>query len=65
MGNSIAANVIRLFDRRYLEIDSISGKIDRDQIRGRHQMHEICVENVEMFGYRHIQNQSIQVYRWA
>lgn len=61
MGNSVAAGIIRLFDRRHLEIDSISGKIDRDRSRGCYEKHEIFVENDEMFRYRNRQNSTNQV----
>lgn len=61
MGNNIAVSIIKLFDRRQVEIESISGKVDRDRIRGCHERHEIFVDNFEMFRYRSRQTNPNQV----
>lgn len=49
MGNNIVSSVIRVFDRSHLEIESISAKIDRAQIKGIREKHEIYVENIGIF----------------
>lgn len=49
MGNNIMSSVVRIFDRSHLEIDSISAKIDRAQINGCREKHEIYVENISLF----------------
>lgn len=46
MGNSIVLSLINVFDRRHLEIESISAKIDRAQSSGCYKKHEGCVENI-------------------
>lgn len=45
MGNNIVSSVVKVFDRRNLEIDSISAKIYREQLNGCHEKHEVYVEN--------------------
>lgn len=49
MGNNIVSSVIRVFDRKHLEIESISAKIDRAQINGCREKHEVYVENIGIF----------------
>lgn len=49
MGNNIVSSVVKVFDRRNMEIDSISAKIYREQINGCHEKHEVYVENIGMF----------------
>lgn len=49
MGNNIVSSVIRVFDRSPLEIDSISAKIDRAQISGCREKHEVYVENIGLY----------------
>lgn len=63
MGNNLTVSLIRIFDRRYMEIESISGKVDRDQSRGYQPKHEICVENIGVFGYTNSPNRFEQVYK--
>lgn len=45
MGNNIVSSVVKVFDRRNMEIDSISAKIYREQINGCREKHEVYVEN--------------------
>lgn len=47
MGNNIVSNVIRVFNRSHIEIESISAKIDRERKKGKE--HEVYVENIGMF----------------
>lgn len=49
MGNSIVSSVVKVFDRRNLEIDSISAKIYREQINGCREKHEVYVENFGIY----------------
>lgn len=49
MGNNIVSNVIKVFDRSHLEIESISAKIDRARLNGCHEKHEVYVENIGIF----------------
>lgn len=49
MGNNIVSSVIRVFDRKHLEIESISAKIDRAQFNSCHEKHEVYVENIGVF----------------
>lgn len=63
MGNNLTVSLIRIFDRRYMEIESISGKVDRDQSRGYQPKHEICVANIGVFGYTNSPNRFEQVYK--
>lgn len=49
MGNNIVTSVVKMFDRRNLEIDSISAKIYREQINGCHEKHEVYVENIGIY----------------
>lgn len=45
MGNNIVSSVVKVFERRNLEIDSISAKIYREQRNGCREKHEVYVEN--------------------
>lgn len=45
MGNNIVSSVVKVFDRRNIEIESISAKIYREQISGCRETHEVYVEN--------------------
>lgn len=56
MGNSIVSSVVKMFDRRNLEIDSISAKIYREQINGCHEKHEVYVENIGIYRTNLIEN---------
>lgn len=49
MGNNIVSSVIKVFDRRHLEIESISARIDRAQNNGIREKNGIYVENVVIF----------------
>lgn len=55
MGNNIVSSVVKIFDRSHLEIASISGKIDRER-NGRHEKHEVYVENIGIFRTNSIRN---------
>lgn len=65
MGNNIVSNVIRVFDSSHMEIESISGKIYRERKKGKHQEHEVYVENIGMFNMneRLITKNQNQVYK--
>lgn len=49
MGNNVVSSVMKVFDRSHLEIESISAKIDRAQINGCREKHEVFVENISIF----------------
>lgn len=55
MGNNMVSSVIKVFDRSHLEIDSISAKIDREQINGCREKHEVYVENIGIF-HKNVEN---------
>lgn len=49
MGNNIVSSVMKVFDRSHSEIESISARIDRAQIKGIREKHEIYVENIGLY----------------
>lgn len=49
MGNNIVSSVIKVFDRGHLEIESISAKIDRAQINGCREKHEVYMGSAGIF----------------
>lgn len=49
MGNNIVSSVMKVFDRNHSEIESISARIDRAQIKGLREKHEIYVENIGLY----------------
>lgn len=52
MGNNITTRVIRMFDRSHMEIQSISGQIERAQSHGTHEKHEIYMNSVRLLDER-------------
>lgn len=50
MGNTIVTGVRRVFDRSHIEIQSISAKIEREQINGTHEKHEIYMDTMSNYG---------------
>lgn len=72
MGNNMMSSVIKVFDRSHLEIESISAKIDRAQINGCREKHEVFVENISIFHSNSVKcmenshrNDEIQVYKFV
>lgn len=52
MGNNITTRVIRMFDRSHMEIQSISGQIERAQNYGIDEKHEVYLNSVQMHNER-------------
>lgn len=49
MGNNIVSSVMKVFDRSHSEIESISARIDRAQIKGIREKHEIYLDNIGIY----------------
>lgn len=52
MGNNLTTRMIRMFDRSHMEIQSISGQIERAQSHGAHEKHEVYMNSVQLLDER-------------